>query len=203
MERLVAIYGAGGFGREVAPLVGAKLFLSDDPSSHSPGVIGLDDLPPEYLVSIAIADGAVRKLLVEKCEAAGRAFATVNAPTAIRRGRSTIGEGAVLCDFTVITDNVIIGRHFHCNIYSYVAHDCVIGDFVTLAPKVCVNGNVHIGDGAYIGTGAVLKNGRPDRPIVIGEGAVIGCGAVVTKDVPAFATMIGNPARPLIKAVAA
>jgi acetyltransferase-like isoleucine patch superfamily enzyme len=110
-----------------------------------------------------------------------------------------IGEGVILCDHTLVTSNARIGRFFHANIYSYVAHDCVIGDYVTFAPSVHCNGNVHIHRHAYIGTGAILKQGSPERPLVIGEGAVVGMGAVVTKDVPAHTTVVGNPARPLAK----
>ena len=94
-----------------------------------------------------------------------------------------------------LTSNIRIGRQFHANIYSYVAHDCVIGDFVTFAPGVKCNGNVVIEDHAYIGTGAVIKQGRPGQPLVIGRGAVVGMGAVVTRDVPAGATVVGNPAK--------
>jgi len=108
-------------------------------------------------------------------------------------------EGAVLSPFVTLTSNIRIGRHFHANLYSYVAHDCIIGDFVTFAPRVMCNGNVHIEDHAYIGTGAIIKQGRPGQPLVIGRGAVVGMGAVVTRDVPAGATVVGNPARPLTK----
>lgn len=95
----------------------------------------------------------------------------------------------------MITTNVRIGRQFQCNIYSYVEHDCVIGDFVTFAPRVSCNGNVHIGDYAYVGAGAVIKQGAPGRPLTIGQGAVVGMGAVVTKDVAPGAIVVGNPAR--------
>lgn len=50
-----------------------------------------------------------------------------------------------------------IGRSFHANIYSYVAHDCIIGDYVTFAPSVKCTGNVVIEDCVYIGTGAMRK----------------------------------------------
>ncbi len=76
----------------------------------------------------------------------------------------------------------------------YVEHDCVIGEFVTFAPGAKVNGNVTIGDHAYIGSNAVIRQG-----LTIGAGATIGMGAVVTKDVPPGVTVIGNPAKPLIK----
>lgn len=71
-----------------------------------------------------------------------------------------IAEGAVLSPFVTITSNAKIGKHFHANIYSYVAHDCVIGDFVTFAPGVKCNGNVVIEDHAYIGTGLLLFKAR-------------------------------------------
>jgi hypothetical protein len=83
----------------------------------------------------------------------------------------------------MLTSNIRIGKFFQANIYSYVAHDCIIGDYVTLAPKVCCNGRVKVGDHVYIGTGAIIKNGTSDKFLTIGEGAIIGAGAVVTKDV--------------------
>ena len=97
----------------------------------------------------------------------------------------------------MITSNAQIGSFFQANIYSYVAHDCKIGDFVTFAPRVSCNGNVVIEDHAYIGTGAVIRQGTADRPIVIGSGAVVGMGAVVTKSVPPGTTVVGNPAAEL------
>ena len=75
----------------------------------------------------------------------------------------------------------------------------MIGDFVTFAPGVKCNGNVVVEDHAYIGTGAMIKQGLPGQPLVIGRGAVVGMGAVVTKSVPAGATVVGNPARLLVK----
>lgn len=123
----------------------------------------------------------------------------VTASNVVRMDEALIDNGAILAPFVTITSNVRVGKNFHANIYSYVAHDCVIGDFVTFAPAVRCNGNVVIEDHAYIGTGAILKQGRPDKPLVVGRGAVVGMGAVVTKDVPPGVTVVGNPARPLIK----
>ena len=105
-----------------------------------------------------------------------------------------IGEGDCLSPFVAMTSNISIGQCFHANLYSYVEHDCVIGDFVTFAPGVKANGNVIIGDHAYIGSGAVIRQG-----ITIGAGAVVGMGAVVIRDVPPDVTVVGNPAKPKIK----
>lgn len=137
-----------------------------------------------------MGDPGVRKVLVQRCVERALSFMSVTAPTARRLDEVETGAGAIFCDFSMITSNVVIGRHFHANIYSYVAHDCVIGDYVTLAPGAKVNGNVHVKDLAYVGTGAIIKQGRPDEPVVIGEGAVVGMGAVVTKSVPPGAVVV-------------
>jgi acetyltransferase-like isoleucine patch superfamily enzyme len=54
-----------------------------------------------------------------------------------------------------------------------------------------------IEDHAYIGSGAVIKQGRPGEPLVIGRGSVVGMGAVVTKSILPGVTVIGNPAQPI------
>jgi sugar O-acyltransferase (sialic acid O-acetyltransferase NeuD family) len=152
-------------------------------------------------IVIAIADSHVREVLAQRCVEDGVQFFEVRAANVIQLDDVDIGEGAILCPFVTLTSNIRIGKHFHANLYSYVEHDCVIGDYVTFAPSVKCNGNVVIEDHVYIGTGAVIKQGKPDEPIVIGRGAVVGMGAVVTRSVAAGTTVVGNPARPLEKAV--
>ena len=206
---LVGIFGAGGFGREVLPLVRGTggldvVFLDDAPQArliNGARALSWDefcaaDAAPKQVV-LAVGNSAARQAAAARAAAAGIGFAHVQAANAVILDAVEIGEGAIICPFAAITSNVQIGRHFHLNIYSYVAHDCVIGDFVTFAPQVCCNGNVHIHDHAYIGTGAVLKQGTAEKPLVIGRGAVVGMGAIVTKDVAPGETVVGNPARPL------
>lgn len=149
-------------------------------------------------ISIAIASSAVRERLAFRCEADGVPVFDVRAANVVQMDEVVLGEGAILSPFVTLTSNIRIGRHFHANLYSYVEHDCVIGDFVTLAPAAKCNGNVVIEDHAYVGAGAVIKQGRPGDPIVIGRGAVIGMGAVVTRSVPPRTTVVGIPARVLM-----
>ena len=150
-------------------------------------------------ICIAIANSTVRERLALQCQKDAVKFFNVRAGNVVQLDNVLIDEGAILCPFVTLTSNIQIGRHFHANLYSYVEHDCVIGDYVTFAPGVKCNGNVVIEDHAYIGSGAVIKQGVPGKPLVIGRGAIVGMGAVVTKSVPPGAVVVGNPARPLIK----
>ena len=214
---LFAVYGASGFGREVMPLAREQLarqgiatdrlvFVDDHPGAAMVnGQRVLDyaaflDMPAgERHVVLAIAAGGVRERLAARCRADGLRPWTVSAANVVVLDDVTLGEGAILCPFVTLTSNIRIGSHFHANLYSYVAHDCRIDDYVTFAPAVRCNGNIVIEDHAYIGTGAVIKQGQPGCPLVIGHGAVVGMGAVVTRDVPPGVTVVGNPARPMVR----
>lgn len=213
--KLYGIIGAGGFGREVMPLADAMLrsflpktaytlvFVDDrtDITLHN-------DYPvmsfPEFFAhsasekyfNISITDWKTRQRIADKMLEQGISPFRINAPNFVELSKNHIDIGAIFCSFTNITSNAKIGKFFHANIYSYIAHDCIIGDYVTFAPNVNCNGNVIIEDFAYIGTGVIIKQGTPENPLIIGKGAIVGMGAVVTKNVPAYTTVVGNPARP-------
>jgi len=191
MTRL-AIYGSGGMGRELRQAAraweGEIVFVSDAPDAQDRDCIGPDALTADDRICIAIGDPAVRRRIADRI--AGLAFATIVAPTALIDPEASIGEGGMICDFAMVNSRARIGRHFLCNYYSHVSHDCVIGDFVTFSPRVSCCGTVTIGDGVFIGAGAVIRNGAGERPLTIGEGAFVGMGAVVTGDVPAGARIL-------------
>jgi sugar O-acyltransferase (sialic acid O-acetyltransferase NeuD family) len=208
---IFGIFGASGCGRGVIPIAREQLanqasaelvFIDDAKAGHrinGHNVFDLDSfaqLGCETLsVAIAIANPATRRRIAERCAAAGLSFFQVLAKQAVIMDDVEMGEGAVISPFVTLTSNIRIGCHFHANLYSYVEHDCNIGDFVTFAPGVQCNGNVCIEDDVYVGAGAILRQGKPGSPLTIGRGAIIGMGAVVTRDVPAGVTVIGNPAR--------
>ncbi|ELB7529265.1 TPA: acetyltransferase [Vibrio vulnificus] len=209
INKLVGVYGASGFGREVMPIVKQQIgseasFVFIDDGAQDKELNGVSILKFEQFlqadydskeVVIAIADSKIREKLAEKLCLNNIKQLNIFAANSMILDANEIGEGAILCPFTMITSNAKIGKGFHANIYSYVAHDCVIGDYVTFAPNVMCNGNVHIHDHAYIGTGAVIKQGTPNKPLIIGEGAVVGMGAVVTKSVKAGDVVFGVPAK--------
>ncbi|MDO4223808.1 MAG: acetyltransferase [Acinetobacter sp.] len=216
-KKIYAVYGASGCGRSLMPIAREQLqrentsgeiyFIDDNLTEQCEinGHIALNYQTfksienSEKYILIAIANHRIREKLAQKILNDGLHLWTVIANNAIIMDDVHIASGSALSPFVTIGSNVQIGQCFHANLYSYVEHDCVIGDFVTFAPSVKCNGNVHIEDYAYIGAGAMIKQGTPDKPLRIGKGAVIGMGAVVTKDVPAGVTVVGNPARVLEK----
>lgn len=133
--------------------------------------------------------------------------------------RATIREGCHIGARCMIGADVFFNYDVRC------------GDDVRIIQGAHIGGLARIGDGTFIGPGVQMSNVRhidPDHHafrhedaapiligsrVVIGAGAVIlagvnignhaviGSGAVVTKDVPAGVTVVGNPARPLVKKV--
>lgn len=216
-QPIYAVYGVSGCGRGVMPLAREQLRRENIPSDR---LVFIDDNPddltvngqrvltyPEFIetkasehhVAIAIADSISREKLASRCSKDGILPWCISASNIVIMDNVKIGEGSILCPFVTLTSNIQIGRYFQANLYSYIEHDCVIGDFVTFAPAVKCNGNIIIENHAFIGAGAVIRQGSPDKPLVIGEGSVIGMGAVVTKSVVPGDTVAGNPAKKLFK----
>ena len=217
MTKLYAVYGASGCGRSLMPVARQQLARESDASEivfiddalESVAEVNahramnylafLNETASEKYVQIAIANSHVREKIAQRLKMDGIQLWSIIADNVVLMDQIELAEGSALSPFVTIGSNVRIGKCFQANLYSYVEHDCVIGDFVTFAPGVKCNGNIHIHDHAYIGAGAMIKQGKPDDPLVIGIGAIVGMGAVVTKSVPAGATVVGNPARIVTK----
>ncbi|TCD04328.1 N-acetyltransferase [Erythrobacteraceae bacterium CFH 75059] len=134
----------------------------------------------------------------------------------------SVGDGTRVWQFCVIMAGARIGRD--CNICAHVLieNDVVVGDNVTVKSGVQLWDGITLEDDVFVGPNATFTNdlrprskAYPERfartvvkrgasiganatilpGITIGERAMVGAGAVVTRSVPAFATVVGNPAR--------
>jgi sugar O-acyltransferase (sialic acid O-acetyltransferase NeuD family) len=211
-EPTVVIVGAGGFGREVLDVLrsidpyGARWRFAGFVADDEPDAGLLDRIHASFLgndetflrhptathYTVAIGDPCLRRLLVERYDAAGLKPISLIHPTASIGSDVLIGEGAVVCAHVSITTNIRIGRHVHIDRMATIGHDSVIDDFVTLHPGSVISGAVHIGSGTRVGTNASIL---PE--VLISHDVVIGAGAVLTKDAECGQTYAGVPARPI------
>lgn len=212
MATPIAIFGAGGFAREVLQIILDINAQSPQAPRWKPvgfivdaafvNVEPVHDLPilgtlewlaadPSVHIVIAVGSSAARRRIVANVEmACGNPFATLVHPRSWLGRHVEIGPGSVVCAGCQITTDVRIGKHVHVNIGSTIGHDAVFGDFVTLNPGVNVSGNVFLGEGVEVGTGSVLI---PHASV--GDWSIIGAGTVVTKPLNANITAVGAPAR--------
>jgi len=208
LNSIYALYGASGAAAGIMPFAKQlcrkhKIYFIDDDNSKT-SFLGVNVVNfKEFLklkakkkfVSITISSPNIRKKLSKKLKKNNILNWSVFPKNFIKMQNVSIGKGFVISPFVTLTSNIVIGSYFHANLYSYVEHDCIIGNFVTFAPGVKCNGNVIIEDNVHVGSGAVILNGTPKKPLTIGKGSIIGAGAIVTKSVPPFSVMVGNPAK--------
>lgn len=189
------IYGASGQARVIIDLLDEdeeiKGVFDDNPAIEE--VLGYPvqtGIPPQFEFNhpffIAIGDNSVRKRIFEQLEEKAD-FSTIIHSSAIISKRSQIDEGSVIMEGVIIKVNCKIGKQVIVNTGASVDHDCLLEDFVHLAPQATLCGDITVGEGTIIGANALIL-----PRINIGSWCKIGAGSVVTKDVPDGATWIGS-----------
>lgn len=198
----VVVIGNGGHARSCvdawpddSPLRPAGC-TGPDPSEHGElEHLGTDDdlaaLYGSGLRHAFIALGAprLRAALTERATDLGFTLVTLVASSAQIGRTAEVGPGTAVLRSAVIGAYARVGAGCIVNTGATIDHDCVLGDFSHVAPGAHLAGSVRIGAHALVGVGACIRPG-----ITVGNGAVVGAGAVVVHDVPAGATVAGNPA---------
>lgn len=103
-----------------------------------------------------------------------------------------LGHGNLIGAGAVINNNAKLGSHNLIHANAVVDNFAELADYVQVGAGAVINSEVKIEEGAFIGSGAVIVAG-----VKIGKNARIGAGSVVVADVPAKATVFGNPAAPV------
>ena len=197
------IWGTGGHASsvlETALAVGAQpvTFVAEDPS-----VKEFNDHPclPEsqlgsvlksHQVVIAVGDNFTRQRITERLMAHEplTTFATLVHPSATVSRSASLEPGTVTLQGAIIGARSRVGAHCIINTGASVDHECVLGDFSSLAPGVVTGGRVHLGTRSAIGIGAAVRHN-----IAIGSDSVVGSASYVHTDIPDRVVAYGVPAR--------
>lgn len=192
----VIIQGGGGHAKVVADclLAQEKKVLAVVDSKYSGSLMGILRQPqydpgfhPEALTVIAIGDNNVRRKVAQQML---HKFINAIHPSAVISNFATVGTGCMILHRAIVQAGSSVGNHVILNTGSQVDHDCVVGDYVHVAPRAVLCGTISVGEGTLIGAGAVIIPGKK-----IGAWVTIGAGAVVIDDIPDYAVAVGNPAR--------
>jgi sugar O-acyltransferase (sialic acid O-acetyltransferase NeuD family) len=140
---MIKITGDGGHARVIKSMI--------DNSKSS----------PEDWQFIAIGDNKARKMEAKKVE--GK-FATIAHQSAIGYEGMRVGEGSVVMAGVIIQAGAKIGKHCILNTGCSIDHDCVVGDFVHIAPNAVLCGNVAVGEGALVGANSTCLPGTKIHP---------------------------------------
>lgn len=210
----IAIFGVGGFGREVLTLI--EDINRQNPTWHIVGffddghqagemingypVLGQTETLNRWNTSIAIVicvgNPAVKRRIVTKISNNQVYYPALIHPNVIIGAPDyvKIGRGCIICAGNMMTTNIEIGDFVVLNLGCTVGHDTVIKDFAAFMPSCNISGEVLIEEGVYCGTGVKIINQTS-----IGPYATIGAGAVVTKPILGHCTAVGVPARVIVK----
>ena len=206
----IAIFGVGGFGREVLALIkdinrvnpiwNIVGFFDD---GYEKGVMingyqnlgkteDLNNWETPINLAVSIGNPVIKKIILDKISNPLVDYPTLIHPLAWVGDTEfvEIGKGCIICAGTLITTNIKMEDFVILNLGCTVGHDTIIKKYSAFMPSVNISGEVKIGEGVYVGTGAKIIN-----QLEIGDYAIVGAGAVVAKSLPANCTAVGVPAK--------
>ena len=209
----IAIYGAGGFGREVACLIqminkekNKWNFIGffddgisiDSENEYGKVIGGIDELNCyEGDLSIVFAIGLPKTVnsILSKIKKDDLSYPNLIATNVVYLDESSlsIGKGNIICSGCLISCNVKIGDFNILNSNVGIGHDTIIGDINALMPSVKISGGVEIGNMNFFGVSSVVL-----QLLKIKNHVTLGANSVLIRKPKENNTYVGNPAR-LIK----
>ena len=209
----IAIFGAGGFGREIACLI--KQINNQEPTwnlvgffDDNPALLGtkneygevlggidvLNQYNKELAITIAIGNPSVVRKVVGAITNDKIWFPNLVAPDVIIMDEEnfSMGRGNIICCKCWISCNVRFGDFNILNVGITVGHDAQLGNYNTLMPAVNISGEVVVGEENFFGVASVVLQQKR-----IGYKTVIGGNSMIIKNTKDGRTYMGNHATAL------
>lgn len=205
----IAIYGAGGFGCEIACLI--KTLNDKEPTWNLIGFFddglekasiikygkilgGINDLNSfneDLAVALAIGTPDILYRIVSKITNPKIFFPNIFTPDLVFLDASSVkfGMGNIICSRSIISCNVVFENFNILNLSVTIGHDTTIGSFNVFMPAVNISGTVKIGDKNFMGVSSVIL-----QHIKMGNGVRVGAGSVIMRKTEDNCLYIGNPA---------
>lgn len=206
----IAIYGFGGFGREVACII--KAINSVEPTWNMVGffddgvplatsckygeVLGsmtqLNNWPSELAVVFAIGSGNVVNLLQSKVANPNIWFPNIIAPNVqfFDRDEVTLGHGNIITFGCRVSTGVSLGNFNILNGCVSLGHDVTMGDFNVMFPETRISGMTTIGNNNFFGAKSFVA-----QMLNIPDDVRVSAGAILLTKPKAGNLYVGNPAK--------
>ena len=146
----------------------------------------------DYFIGVG-HNGIRKKIFNQLYEQLGNPINAIH-PSAVISASVEMNHGIMISANATINPLVTLGEGVICNTSCSIDHECIIEDFVHIAPGAVLCGNVKIGAGTFVGANAVIKQG-----VTVGRNVTIGAGTVIIRDIPDNTMVVGNPQRILQK----
>jgi sugar O-acyltransferase (sialic acid O-acetyltransferase NeuD family) len=204
MKKILAVYGAGGIGREILVIAQEqnrwdKIVFIDDlivlESINDCEIYSFNDFIKHFKdwnieIVISVGEPNQRNAILSKIKKFNLILVNLFFINFKFPVYSNFGTGNIINYGTLMLTDITIGNNCYINKNVVLGHDVKIGDNVVISPCVSIGGGTIVADEVFIGTGAVLRD-----QISIGKGSIIGMGSVVIGSIPEFAVVVGNPAK--------
>ncbi len=205
----IAVFGAGGFGREVACLInwinrerptwnfigffddGVEKGTANEYGTVLGGMAELNAWQGDLAVVIAIGTPRIVRIVQSKITKADIEYPNLIAPNVVFLDRDNVrmGKGNIICTSCMLSCNVELGDFNILNSYIPVGHDTTIGSYNVVMPSVNISGGVIIGDENFFGVQSVVL-----QYLKIGNRTRVGAGSVVMRKTQDDNLYLGNPA---------